>query len=109
MISTRTQTRRGFSLIEVAIALVIFVIGALAIIRIFPGALSVINNNGDQLVATNLSRSKVVALQSDKAVPDASFNNRGATGVVFLDDFWQCQSLGRLEGQRHFGAWNSTF
>ena len=35
---TSTQSRsahRGFSLIEVAIALVIFVIGALAIIRIF--------------------------------------------------------------------------
>lgn len=81
MTSTFSLRKRGFSLIEVAIALVIFVIGALAIIRIFPGALNVINNNGDQLVATNISRSTVAALQSDKAVPDATFNlGRDASG-----------------------------
>ena len=74
MISTRSQSPRGFSLIEVAIALAIFVIGALAIIRIFPGALNVINNNGDQLTATNISRSNFAALQSTNSIPDATFN-----------------------------------
>ena len=72
--SSRQDLKRGFSLIEVAIALAIFVIGALAIIRIFPGALSVINNNGDQLAANNLNRSTVAALKSENAVPDATFN-----------------------------------
>lgn len=85
MISTHSRSaRRGFSLIEVAIALVIFVIGALAIIRIFPGALSVIGNNGDQQIATNLNRTTLASLQSEQsnpttktkfnAVPYATFN-----------------------------------
>ncbi len=80
MISTHSRSshlrsaRQGFSLIEVAIALVIFVIGALAIIRIFPGALSVIGNNGDQQIATNLNRSVAARLQSENAVPYANFN-----------------------------------
>ena len=75
MISTRSEFRKqGFSLIEVAIALAIFVIGALAIIRIFPGALSVITNNGDQLTANNLNRSVIARLKSESAVPDATFN-----------------------------------
>ena len=91
------SSRKGFSLIEVAIALVIFVIGALAIIRIFPGALNVITNNGDQQIATNLNRGSQVRLKAQnnlkfaatgdatldgtaskvdfKAVPDATFNN----------------------------------
>ena len=75
MISTQSRSaRRGFSLIEVAIALVIFVIGALAIIRIFPGALSVIGNNGDQQLATNSNRSLSARLESENAVPSATFN-----------------------------------
>ena len=97
--------RQGFSLIEVAIALVIFVIGALAIIRIFPGALSVIGNNGDQQVAANLNRSTMVGLQSEQvtatpqpgitpspvgvaaktnfnALPLATFNNSNADGSL---------------------------
>lgn len=90
MISTHSRSsfsrnsRQGFSLIEVAIALVIFVIGALAIIRIFPGALSVIGNNGDQQIATNLNRTMLAKLQSQQtnavtkeifnAVPYATFN-----------------------------------
>ena len=67
---------RGFSLIEVAIALVIFVIGALAIIRIFPGALSVIGNNGNQQIATNLNRSEIASLLSEQtnAITKQSFN-----------------------------------
>lgn len=73
--SSRFRTsRQGFSLIEVAIALVIFVIGALAIIRIFPGALSVIGNNGDQQIATNLNRTALARLKSENAVPYANFN-----------------------------------
>ena len=85
MISTHSQTshlrmararaaHRGFSLIEVAIALVIFVIGALAIIRIFPGALGVIGNNGNQQIATNLNRSVLARLSSEGKVPYANFN-----------------------------------
>ena len=75
MISTQPRSaRRGFSLIEVAIALVIFVIGALAIIRIFPGALKVIGNNGNQQVATNLNRDVTARLKTDDSVPGQTFN-----------------------------------
>lgn len=75
MISTQTRSaRRGFSLIEVAIALVIFVIGALAIVRIFPGALSVIGNNGNQQIAMNLNREVSARLKTDGAVPGQTFN-----------------------------------
>lgn len=51
-----TFRRGGFSLLEVAIALVIFVIGALAIIRIFPGALNVVQGSGNRNIAVNLNR-----------------------------------------------------
>lgn len=74
--------RQGFSLIEVAIALVIFVIGALAIIKIFPGALSVIGNNGDQQIATNLNRTTLTKAKSENAVPYATFNNSNADGTL---------------------------
>ena len=75
MISTQPRSaRRGFSLIEVAIALVIFVIGALAIIRIFPGALNVIGNNGNQQIAMNLNREVKSRLKTDGSVPGQTFN-----------------------------------
>ncbi len=74
--SARQDSRQGFSLIEVAIALVIFVIGALAIIRIFPGALNVINNNGDQQVASNLNSDVLAQLKTEGTVPSATFNIR---------------------------------
>ncbi len=102
--------RQGFSLIEVAIALVIFVIGALAIIRIFPGALSVIGNNGNQQIATNLNRSALVSAQSEQvtaiaapgstpipagvaaktnfnAIPLATFNNSNADGTLNISSW----------------------
>ena len=75
MISTQPRSaRRGFSLIEVAIALVIFVIGALAIIKIFPGALKVIGNNGNQQIAMNLNRDVAARLKTDGSVPGQTFN-----------------------------------
>ena len=108
--------RGGFSLIEVAIALVIFVIGALAIIRIFPGALSVIGNNGNQQIAANLNRSTLASLQSDhmtyvagpgvtptpigvasktvfNAVPDANFNNSNLNGTLNISTWTTNPSL----------------
>ena len=115
--SRSRASRQGFSLIEVAIALVIFVIGALAIIRIFPGALSVIGNNGDQQVATNLNRTMLVGLQSNQvtatptpgppplfpaeatarisfnAVPRETFNNSNADGTLSINT-WTLPNAG---------------
>lgn len=71
---TRSSHRRaaGFTLIEVVVALAIFVIGALAIVRIFPPALGVIQNAGDRTTAANLSRGVLTLGRTDPlVVPDA--------------------------------------
>lgn len=74
--------RAGFSLIEVAIALVIFVIGALAVIRIFPTGLSLVEKSGNQQRAANLNRSTLAALRQENSVPEA-IHETGAE--VFFD------------------------
>ncbi len=64
--------RGGFTLIEVVIALAIFVFGALAIIRIFPPALGVIQNSGDKLTAQNLNNTTLADFaKGSSSVPDA--------------------------------------
>ena len=119
--------RRGFSLIEVAIALVIFVIGALAIIRIFPGALSVIGNNGDQQIATNLNRSQLTDLKSEQvaalpgstpvpgfadratfnSIPFATFNNSNADGTLNISS-WLTATPPSLDHSADFKDTNSS-
>ena len=49
--------KSGFSLIEVAIALAIFVFGALAVVQIFPPALGVVRNNESRTTATQIGQS----------------------------------------------------
>jgi prepilin-type N-terminal cleavage/methylation domain-containing protein len=67
--------RKGFTLVEVVIALAIFVFGALAIIRIFPPALGVIQNSGDRLVGSNLNKSLLARYdKSPELVPDAIYD-----------------------------------
>ena len=66
---------RGFSLLEVAIALVIFVFGALAIVRIFPGALRVITVGGSRQNALNLNRAAMARVQSNAiSIPMATYD-----------------------------------
>lgn len=76
LFSRRDAGRRGgFTLIEVVIALAIFLFGAVAIIRIFPGALGVIQNSGDQLTAINLNRSALAKFEkSPGLLPDAIYD-----------------------------------
>lgn len=67
--------RSGFTLVEVVIALAIFVFGALAIIRIFPPALGVIQNSGDRLVGNNMNRSLLARYdRSPGLVPEAIYD-----------------------------------
>lgn len=54
---SRQSLRGGFTLIEVVIALAIFVIGAVAIVRIFTPALGVIQNSGTRTVAMRSAQS----------------------------------------------------
>lgn len=74
-ISTSRSRRSGFTLIEVAIALAIFVFGALAIVQIFPPALGVIRNNESRVTATQLGET-LLARTAGKpdSVPDAIYD-----------------------------------
>lgn len=61
----RTRSRRSaFSLLEVAFALVIFVIGAIALLRIFPGGLSVLEDSGNRRIASQVSQNVVQSYTS---------------------------------------------
>jgi prepilin-type N-terminal cleavage/methylation domain-containing protein len=96
---------RGFTLIEVLIALVIFVVGALAVIRIFPPAYNVVQNSGYSMVATRLSDSILAQMKGEGSTPEAVFdikfdstnvaNNWGTADSVSslpsLEAFWQDQ------------------
>jgi hypothetical protein len=67
-------------LIEVAIALAIFVFGALAIVQIFPPALGVIRNNESRITATQLGNT-LLARTAGKpnSVPDAIYEGTLST------------------------------
>ena len=74
----RSQQRGAFSLLEVAIALVIFVIGAIALLRIFPTGLNVLEHSGNRRTAAQMSQN-VLKSYDDKgelaaSKPDAIFD-----------------------------------
>ncbi len=56
---------RAFSLLEVSIALAIFVFGALAVVQIFPGALKIISTGGDRQNANGLTRATLARVQNE--------------------------------------------
>jgi len=81
----------GFTLIEVAIALAIFMVGALAVIRIFPPAFNVVQNSGYSNVATRLSDSILAQMKGDGSTPDAVFDidDSGTWYDNPIEDSWQ--------------------
>jgi hypothetical protein len=72
MISTQTKTpvrfgnrlRRGTSLIEVLVVIVVFLIGILALVQIFPGGFKLLNRTRDNAMATELGRGEVERLKA---------------------------------------------
>lgn len=66
--------KRGFTLIEVVIALVIFLVGALAVVRIFPASLGIVQNSGDSTVAMRLSDSLINRMKAEGSTPQAVFD-----------------------------------
>ena len=85
-VRVRDVRRGGFTLIEILVALVVFVVGALAIVRIFPPALGVIQNSENRTVATNLSKGTLAAYENDpslipSAVYDSNVNYDGSAVV----------------------------
>ncbi|HAZ64669.1 MAG TPA: hypothetical protein DCZ72_13820 [Armatimonadetes bacterium] len=62
----------GLSLIEVLIALAIFVVGILAVLRVFPQSLGIITTNRDRATALRLANARLEELRADEArLPDA--------------------------------------
>jgi prepilin-type N-terminal cleavage/methylation domain-containing protein len=72
--SKAKYTASGFTLIEVMIALAIFVVGALAIVRIFPPALSIIQGSESRSVAVNRSRAYLSRSTAQQGlIPDSIY------------------------------------
>ncbi len=77
LFSPRTKVQnRAFSLLEVAFALVIFVIGALAILRIFPTGLSVLETSGNRRTGARVADDYVArsAQHEETNAPEAVYN-----------------------------------
>lgn len=82
VLRVRELRRGGFTLIEILVALVVFVVGALAIVRIFPPALGVIQNSENRTVATNLSKGTLAAYENDPALIPSAVYEIGAPDDV---------------------------
>jgi|GEM_PF-3030475 len=106
----RKMPKRGFTLIEVVIALVIFVIGALAVIRIFPPTFSAVQNSSYRNIATRLADSIVDQMRGEGSTPEAVFDTDDtdsddngipdwleSTGRSTVELSWQDQD-GAVEG-----------
>ena len=70
------QARRGaLSLLEVAIALAIFVVGALALLRIFPPGLTVIEDSSKRLIGSRMANNLLARFDAaPDAIPDAIYD-----------------------------------
>lgn len=82
----------GFSLIEVVIALAVFLFGALAIVRIFPGAIAVIQTSEQRNVAqrmnqTSLARYTNAPLSVPEAIADIDPTLANTTNPTGWSDF----------------------
>lgn len=63
----RSTRRHGLSLIEILVALAIFVIGILAVLRIFPRGLGVVQTVGDRNEAVRLAEARINELRQREA------------------------------------------
>lgn len=104
-----TQTRRhGSSMVELLVVIVIFLIGILAVVQIFPGGFSVLRQTRSNTVATQLIRAEMERLKGRSetmaemivpvvftagggkinlvADPNRGPNNFGPAGVQLLQD-----------------------
>jgi prepilin-type N-terminal cleavage/methylation domain-containing protein len=89
MAKRRSVRRSGFTLVEIAVALAIFVIGALAIIQIFPPALNVVRGSERRTTATLMSRGRITAYE-DRAqgAPDAIYTTDPAQAITAYPKTW---------------------
>lgn len=95
----RSRRTAGTSLVEILVVIVVFLIGILAIVQIFPGGFRLLGLTRNQSVATQLGRSTIEYLKSrseqlpDMVVP-ASFSRVGGNVVVFMDSTRLTNDLG---------------
>ncbi len=83
LFSRRDATRRGgFTLVEVVIALAIFLFGAIAIIRIFPPALGLIQNSGDKATALSLNRTALARFAKESSAVPSSVHDTYITADI---------------------------
>jgi prepilin-type N-terminal cleavage/methylation domain-containing protein len=79
------RRRSGFTLVEVVIALALFVFGALAIVRIFPPALGVIRNNESRTTAVQVGQTMLARLEGKNSPPpEAVFDVDAASTQAYL-------------------------
>ncbi len=65
------NTRRGTSLVEVLVVIVVFLVGILAIVQIFPGGFRILNRTRDMSIATNLGRDEIERIKArSNQMPD---------------------------------------
>lgn len=79
----RRRSAAGFTLIEIMVALVIFVFGALAIVRIFPGALAVVQTSETRAIATRMAQATLARFESQPfSVPEAIYDYDSAFPIT---------------------------
>lgn len=75
--------RSGFTLLEVAVALVIFVLGALSIIQLFPPGLALVQSSGQRSTASSLNSGLHSLLSSQPdLLPDGVYEAGAYGGAV---------------------------
>ena len=92
--------RHGLSLVEVAIALAIFVIGAIALLRIFPPGLTVIEDSGKRLTGSRMADNLLTRYDSEPlSIPDAIFDAHFDNGAWQWQDYPGAMLPARSKGQ----------
>lgn len=65
MFNLQNKKQKGFTLVESAIAIVVLLIGLLAVIQFFPFGIEIIGNANNRTIASNLALSKIEEIRSE--------------------------------------------
>ena len=120
----KSTRRAGTSLIELLVVIVVFLIGILAILQIFPGGFRVLTTTRNMAVARQLSRAQIEMLKArantlGEMVLDVQYAVIGATGTlnIFVDGSHNQNDLGHpgqgidlngnvIQGADTIGRWD---
>jgi Tfp pilus assembly protein FimT len=98
MAPSRTNRVRGTTLIEILVTIVIFLIGILAVLQIFPKGFQILVYGRNQSVASALARDEVERLESRASELPAMIvsASRDANGNLFVNPATNPNSLGPI-------------